>query len=210
MNITVETITDPALIYGTFILAGITFLGVILAFFLTRRSINITKAQLSETVRSNNLLRLEIENKLRPNILFADKPEFSKKSPDKTIINSGFVNHGNVPAKNFKYYIYTKSTKLDLDYLITQEGKIKEKESRTLGVLPVEFVEVVNTVLDHNFAESMDFWCAFWFEYNFLDVKDYEEIIIIHHTGSRTVEYFFHDKEQIDESRQRGGHSDGI
>jgi hypothetical protein len=204
LKIELDNTYQIALTIITLILAGITFLGVV----LTNKN---TKKALEKTAESNNLLRMEIENKLRPNILFQEKKmSFSPKNQGKTTINAGFINIGSTPAKNFRYYIYPKSTKIDLDDLMKNQEIIKQKEKKTMGLLPTDFVEVVNTVIDVDSNTSKDFWCAFWMVYDFLDVRDYEYIIILHHKGNDDIEQFFFDDDQIKESRKRGGHSPGL
>jgi len=65
MNITVETVNDPYLIYGTWALVIVTLIGIIITSILTKKSLN-------ETKKSNTILTIDIQNRLRPFIQITD------------------------------------------------------------------------------------------------------------------------------------------
>ena len=121
------------------------------------------------------------------------------------------INKGTSPAKNLRYYFHFKSSTISLDELIQHKNEImSSEESIHGGILPVGTAEAIEITFEHDFEKSNEVWLAFWFRYDYLNVKNYEEIIIIQDTKSQIKELYFYDKEQIDDSKKRGGHSPGM
>lgn len=201
--------SDTSLVYGTWALVVLTLAGIILTGILTKKSLTETRKQLQVTQNSNKLYEMELKTRLKPMLFFKDV-SFNPKSPDKTTIVAHLYNYGTVPAKNLQYSYYIKQSELTLNELVTKEKEIRSKQVPAGNLLPDKTYVLINHILDHDMKKQIEFRVAYWFVYDFLDVKNYEEIHIIGYTNGGQIAFDISDKEQIDESRSRGGHSIGM
>lgn len=208
-TITIQNVTDPNLIYGTYVLAGITLFGVLLTFFLTRRSLNFTQKQLHETIRSNNLLSLEIKEKFKPQLSFTKgQIQYISDKTNTADFSCMITNTGNVSLSNIEIHYYRSSTKITLERLLMEEKEIKKTTYPIEGTFdPQRYHQMKLT-----FTEELkkEFWFAFWIDYEYLNGEKEESVALLGFTDLQYSKFLWHNHNDLQKARRNFKENKGV
>lgn len=178
-------VSDPNTILLVIVTTALAIATLIVA-FVTHRGNKETNRQTRE---SNKILRLEIESRFRPTLVFENVGHWVGKKDNKIVFGGYLKNFGSVPARNIQCYNFKRKTEITLDELITYEHQGEDNIKKRMYEMGALFP---NASLFYTSSESFDensqYWnLAIWLEYEFLDDKK-EETIHIFSISTTTME----------------------
>lgn len=189
--ITVQTVTDPNLVYGTWVLVIATIIGIMVTAIYTKRSLN-------ETKKSNILLEIELKSKLRPMFQLTDYNLTPQLNKNRIIFRANIKNYGTVPARKIiARYDRTNNKKL-IDFM---KEKDKLMRSFSIGTIQNEGLQGFEQFIE--ITEQSPMYYFIWLEYHYLDKKE-ESVVLctINKNDWDNVKQEWFIQEDIDEARQ--------
>lgn len=172
-NTILLVIVTIALVLSTLIVAVVTHRG--------------NKETNRQTRESNKILRLEIESRFRPILVFENVDHYVENKTNKILFGGYLKNFGSVPARNIQCYNFKSKTEITLDELIIYEHQGEDNIKKRMYEMGALFPNVsLFYTSSESFDENSQYWTiAIWLEYEFLDDKK-EEIIHIFSVDTTT------------------------
>ena len=154
------------------------FWGIILTVALISATLLVAGITFWYNRKTHNVLKTELESKIKPNLLF-DNYSWRVGKNKEIGIWAQIQNLGTVSARNVKVYNYLKPTEFKLNELISNEvenHKIKSDYFELNTILP-------NFIINYNSSKNVahstgEHYITIWLEYDYLNDK-HEEIIHI-------------------------------
>ena len=175
--------TDPIL-GVTIVIALITLFGIILSSILT--------------IKSNNLLHTEIENKFRP-FFILEGFNVTIKNDTKIVLRVVLKNYGTVPARKIIVY-RTKVLNEKLIELCKEKDRLNEYIE--FGTLQHNGTHYFEEFIEYEKGTSNDIFFLIWFQYQYF--KKHEESSVLCRINSsdlNNVKQSWFIQEDIDEAR---------
>jgi len=145
----------------------------------------VTWIKMSESNRitreSNNLLKKELESRLRAELTATVGDSNLKQAGDKWIGKVKIVirNEGHISARHVKVHFKDPTSALTLDQLIRDEEEIKTSYFPIPGSIPPRSNYPEHVLHDTTLDESKPYDLAVWVTYDYADVKNMEFIQIV-------------------------------
>lgn len=200
-NITLTQISDPNtvnLVYATFAIAIITAIGMGITSWLTRTSLN-------ETKKSNELLRLEFENKIRPDLQVVNfSPEPLEENTKTVKFRPNIINYGNISAHSIRiYYATYQETCFLIPDFVRDEHEIKAVlfmpyDGSLLPTKPLHILSPIEYQLD-----GIERRIVVWIEYEFLENNREDVIFSIRVRNEKYLDHIFYSNSDIVKAREK-------
>lgn len=196
-------LSDPStadLAHATWVLVIVTIISISIGAFFTIKSLN-------ETRKSNDLTRLEMETRMKPELHLPQKHEMlmtNFANQRKHRISFSVINSGLSSANYYKSYynLYLNKPSLQqfvADYL--QNKFLRYKTTET--IMPPRHGDEMTIESDKSYDEIKTCWVALWFEYTFLNNIPDERSFLIGFKNGVVDEVDIYDKNTLESIRKQ-------